>query len=146
DVTLRDLGEHRLKDLVRPERVYQVVAPDLPTEFPALKTLNALPHNLPVQPTSFIGREREIARVKDLLTVTHLLTLTGAGGVGKTRLALQVAAELLDPDRCPDGVFLVEFAPLADPAHVVPTVVASLGLREEVGRSPLVTLLGALKR
>src|SRR3990172_1398374 len=96
DVTLRDLGEHRLKDLTRPERIFQVVASDVPGDFPPIKSLNTLPNNLPIQLTSFVGREREIASVKHHLAADRLVTLTGAGGAGKTRLALEVAAELLE--------------------------------------------------
>jgi class 3 adenylate cyclase len=94
-VTLLDLGEHRLKDLVRPEHVFQLVHPDLPSSFPPLKSLDAIPNNLPIQITSFIGREREIDEAKRLLSAARLVTLTGSGGTGKTRLALQVAAEAL---------------------------------------------------
>src|SRR5262245_53691396 len=87
---LRDLGAHRLKDLQRPERVFQLLYPDLPGEFPPLRTLDARPHNLPVQVTSFVGREREVAAVRAALEAHRLVTLTGVGGCGKTRLALQV--------------------------------------------------------
>jgi hypothetical protein len=96
NIELRDLGERRLKDLAHPERIFQVVAPDLPADFPPLNTLEAVPNNLPTALTSFVGRDREIAEVKRLLATTHLLTLTGAGGCGKTRLSLQIAADLLD--------------------------------------------------
>ncbi|HEX8959015.1 MAG TPA: adenylate/guanylate cyclase domain-containing protein, partial [Solirubrobacterales bacterium] len=91
-VTLQDLGEHRLRDLIRPERVFQLAHPDLPASFPPLKTLDVYPNNLPLQLTSFVGREREIAEVKRLLRQSRLVTLTGIGGCGKTRLSLQVAA------------------------------------------------------
>src|SRR5262249_18703723 len=96
---LRDLGEHRLKDVVRAERIFQVLHPELPGDFPALQSPATLPHNPPLQPTSFIGRERELAEVRRLLAGSRLLTLTGSGGVGKTRLALQVAA-LRPPPPC----------------------------------------------
>jgi class 3 adenylate cyclase len=101
--SLRDLGEHRLKDLFRPERVFQLVAPELPSAFPPLRTLGAYRNNLPLQPTPLIGREKEVSDVCNLLRgdETHLLTLTGPGGTGKTRLALQAAADLLDD--FPDG-------------------------------------------
>ena len=138
DVTLRDLGQHRLRDLARPEQIYQLVAPGLGPEFPPLRSLEAFPHNLPVQLSSFIGREREIREVKGLLSTSRLLTLTGVGGAGKTRLALQVAADLLD--QFPDGAWLAEFAGLADPALVPQTVAASLGLREQWGR-PILPIL-----
>ncbi|RIL10306.1 adenylate/guanylate cyclase domain-containing protein, partial [bacterium] len=92
-VGLRDLGERRLKDLRRPERVFQLSGPGLAAEFPPLATLDARPHNLPVQVTSFVGREREMADLKRLLATARLVTLTGIGGTGKTRLALQAAAD-----------------------------------------------------
>ena len=95
DVGWRDLGEHRLKDLNRPQRLYQLEISGLPSEFPPLKSLDLLPNNLPIQLTSFVGREHEMAEIKDLLLKTRLLTLTGAGGSGKTRLAEQVAIDLL---------------------------------------------------
>ncbi|HLE26902.1 MAG TPA: tetratricopeptide repeat protein [Anaerolineales bacterium] len=134
----RDLGAHRLKDLIRPEHIYQLVASDLPADFPALRTLDTFPHNLPLQLTSFIGREKEIADVKRLLIGARLATLTGPGGIGKSRLSLQVAAELLE--LFPDGVWLVELAPLADPALVAQTVTTALGVREAPGR-PILTIL-----
>jgi len=141
--SLIDLGEHRLKDLPQPQTIYQLVHPDLPTEFPPLRTLSAHPNNLPRHPASFIGRTREIAEVKRLLAATHLLTLTGAGGVGKTRLAIEVAADLLA--EFPDGVWLVELAPLADPDLVPQTVAAAMHIREQPGRSFLATLLDTLQ-
>ena len=137
-VTLHDMGSHRLKDLLLPEHVYQLVHPELPAEFPPLRSLDALPNNLPRQLTSFIGREREMAEVKRLLSVGSLVTLTGPGGTGKTRLALQVGADLLD--RYGDGVWLADLAPLTD-APLVPQAVASaLGLRDEPGRPLTQTL------
>jgi predicted ATPase/class 3 adenylate cyclase/uncharacterized protein HemY len=138
EVSLRDLGEHRLKDLVRPERIYQLTASGLPPDFPPLKTLDAFPHNLPVQATSFIGREREIVEVKRLLWESRLVTLTGPGGTGKSRLALQIAAEFLE--FYPDGAWLVELAPLADPVLLPQTVANVLGIRESANR-PIMTLL-----
>jgi predicted ATPase/class 3 adenylate cyclase len=141
--TLKDLGEHRLRDLQRPERVFQLLAPDLTPEFPPLRTLDALPNNLPLQLTSFVGRERELAAVRERLTRHRLLTLTGPGGTGKTRLALQVAADLLP--EYPDGVWLVELAALADPALVPQAVAQAVGVREEPGRPLLATLADALR-
>jgi predicted ATPase/class 3 adenylate cyclase len=132
-VELRDMGEHRLKGLLAPERLWQVNAPDLVSEFPALQTLNTIPHNLPVQINRFIGRERELTHTKKLLTSSHLLTLTGPGGTGKTRLSLQLAAEVL-PEYA-QGIWLVELAPLTDPALVLPTIASTLGLREMPGVS-----------
>ena len=130
--SLRDLGEQRLRDLARPERVFQLCHPDLPSDFPALKSLDALPNNLPRQLTSFVGREPEIAQVRELLDATRLLTLTGAGGSGKTRLVLQAAADVLD--QYPDGVWFVDLAPITDPALVPQTVASALTVREEAGK------------
>ena len=140
---LLDLGEHRLKDLIRPEHVYQLNSPGLPTEFPALRSLSALPNNLPLQLTSFIGREKEMAEVRQLLGATRLLTLTGPGGTGKTRLALETAADVLDSFG--DGVWLVELASLADPTLVTQTVAAALAVREQPSRALLDSLLDYLR-
>ncbi|MSP12993.1 MAG: adenylate/guanylate cyclase domain-containing protein, partial [Chloroflexi bacterium] len=154
-VTLQDLGERRLRDLVRPEHIFQLVALDLPAEFPPLRTLDAFPHNLPLQLTSFIGREKEMAEVKRLLAApptstkdrpegrARLVTLTGVGGSGKTRLSLQAGADLLEG--FPDGVWLVEFAPLADP-HLVPQAITSvLGVPEAPGQPLEKSLLDYLR-
>ncbi|MGE5223954.1 MAG: adenylate/guanylate cyclase domain-containing protein [Omnitrophica WOR_2 bacterium] len=127
-VTLRDLGENRLKDLLHLIHLYQVMTPDLPSDFPPLKTLEAYPHNLPAQLTSFIGREKEKAEIKALLNTTRLITLTGSGGIGKTRLALEVAAEELTSYT--NGVWLIELAPLTDPSQMIPTLAQLFGLRE----------------
>lgn len=129
-VSLRNLGEHRLKDLGRPERIFQLVAPGLPADFPPLRSLESYRHNLPSQATPLIGREVEIEQVCALLDQpeTHLVTLTGPGGVGKTRLALQVATELLEGYA--DGVTFVALAALRDPAQVPEAVALALGLRE----------------
>ncbi len=142
-VALRDLGLHSLRDLQQPVQVYQVVHPALPADFPPLKSLDVLPTNLPSQLTSFIGREREMAEVKRLLAGTRMLTLTGAGGSGKTRLALQVAAELLE--EYADGVWLVELATLAEDALVPQAVATVLGVREQPGRPLTETLVEHLK-
>jgi predicted ATPase/class 3 adenylate cyclase len=125
---LVDLGEHRLADLHRPERVFQLTHPELPTTFPPLRSLGAHHHNLPVASSSFVGRLQELEAVGDLLRSARLVTLAGVGGVGKTRLALQVAAGLLED--YPDGVFLVDLAPLADPALLAPQVGRALGMVE----------------
>lgn len=145
-VSLRDLGEHRLKDLQRPSCLYQVVIADLPADFPPLKTLDSRPNNLPVQFTSLIGREQEVTAVQHLLQREHvrLVTLTGSGGTGKTRLGLQVAAEL--GDLFPDGVYFVDLAPLSDPEFVVPTIAQTLGLREVAGQPLLERLKGELQQ
>ncbi|MGF6605645.1 putative ATPase/class 3 adenylate cyclase [Paraburkholderia sp. WSM4175] len=131
---LLDLGEYRLKDLLRPERIFQLMACGLAADFPPLRTLGERRNNLPVEPTTFIGREREIAAARDLLRrpYTRLLTLTGPGGVGKTRLSLHVAADALD--EYVDGVFFVEFAPVPSPELVVPTLAKVLGLHETPSR------------
>jgi predicted ATPase/class 3 adenylate cyclase len=144
-VTLKSLGEHRLKDLGRPETVFQLLHPDLPSDFPPLRSLDNpdLPNNLPQQVTSFIGREKEIAEIKALLARTRLLTLTGSGGCGKTRLSLQVAAEM--PENYSDGVWLVELSPLSDPDLVPKAVANVLDVREAPGQSLLQTLTTALK-
>lgn len=142
-VWLRDLGRHRLRDLAHAEQIYQVVAPDLPDAFPALKSVEATPNNLPRPLTAFIGRERAIGELRRLLAETHLLTVTGAGGSGKTRLSLEVAASLLD--EFPDGVWLVECAPQADPTLVPQVLAATLGVREEAGRPLLETLVDLLR-
>ncbi len=138
EISLLDLGEHRLRDLVRPEHIYQLQAPDLPEKFPPIRSLDALPNNLPIQLTSFIGRQREMQEAKRLLTSSRLLTLIGPGGTGKTRLSLQVAAEHLSEFK--DGVWLIELAPLADPAFIVSTIVSVLGLYEVQG-IPLLNIL-----
>ena len=138
DVSLLDLGEHRLRDLIRPEHIFQLVASDLPNEFPALTSLNALPNNLPSQLTSFIGREREMQDVRRLLSTARLLTLIGPGGTGKTRLSLQLAADQLPSFK--NGVWLVELAPLTDPAIIVSTIADVLELHEVPG-IPLTTVI-----
>ncbi len=143
--SLRDLGEHRFKDLGRSEQVFQLLHPALPAEFPPLKSLDnpALPNNLPQQTTSFIGREKQVEEVKDLLGRTRLLTLTGAGGSGKTRLSLQAAADLLDGEG--DGVWLVELAALADPALVPQAVADVLGVKEQSGKAIQASLVEWLR-
>jgi predicted ATPase/class 3 adenylate cyclase len=139
---LRDLGEHRLRDLAQPERIYQLLHPDLPADFPPLRSLDTYHHNLPLQVTSFVGRAREMGAVADLLGTTRLLTLTGTGGAGKTRLALQVAVEQIE--RHPDGVWLVELAALDDPDRVPQAVALALGVREAIGQPLLTTVLAYL--
>jgi class 3 adenylate cyclase len=127
-VRVRDIGEHRLKDLGRKSRLFQLVIAGMPADFPPLRTLVAHPNNLPIQPTPLVGREQDVLAVKDLLCREQvcLVTLTGPGGVGKTRLSLQVAAEL--SEHFSDGIFFVSLAPLSDPALVVPTIARTLGI------------------
>ena len=132
---LTDLGMHRLKDLGRPERVWQVVHPDLPATHPELRSLDAHPHNLPVQVTPLIGRDEDVAALARLVGAERLVTLTGSGGVGKTRLALDVAADLLE--QFPGGVWFVELAGISDQGAVGPAVLAALGAHEVAGLEPV---------
>jgi predicted ATPase/class 3 adenylate cyclase/Tfp pilus assembly protein PilF len=129
-VTLRDLGAHRLKDLLNAEHIYQITIPNLPSDFPGLKTLSSRPNNLPAHLTPLVGREHEIEAVRQLLLKpeARLITLTGPGGIGKTSLSLQVAASLLD--EFAHGVFFVGLAAICDPELVFPTIAQTLGLRE----------------
>jgi predicted ATPase/class 3 adenylate cyclase len=131
--SLRDLGDHGLRDLYRPERVFQLLHPALRRDFPPLRTLASRPNNLPVQPTQFLGREAETRRIVELLRRddVRLLTITGPGGVGKTRLALQSGADILESFR--DGVWLVDLSPLDDPALVLPAIASVLEVRDESG-------------
>jgi len=142
-VSLRDLGRVRLRDLSTPECVYQAVHPQLRAEFPALRSLETTPNNLPLQPTTFIGRDNELAELRRLFATARLLTLTGSGGCGKTRLGLQLAADSLE--RFPDGAWLVELAPLSDPGLVPRTAATVLGLEEEPGKAITTTLVEHLK-
>ena len=132
DVVLRDLGVHRLRDLQEPEVIFQVVAPGLPESFPSLRSLTGHPTNLTAPPTTIIGRETEIAAVLDRIEDgARLVTLTGPGGTGKTRLAQEIAAEALG--RFPDGVFFVDLSPVRDGADVLPAIASVLGVREITG-------------
>ena len=137
-VALQDMGEFILRDLVRPERIYQLNAEGLPSDFPPLKTLDAFHTNLPVQLTSFIGREKEIAAVKKLIVKNRQVSLTGSGGAGKSRLSIQVAVDLLEA--FPDGVWFVELAPISDPVLVSRAIMSALAIREEDSREPLAIL------
>jgi predicted ATPase/class 3 adenylate cyclase len=141
---LADLGSHRLKDLGRPERIFQLRAAGLQAEFPSLRSLGspALPNNLPAQLSAFIGRNREVSEVRALVESARLVTLTGAGGAGKTRLGLQVAAELLDGSG--DGVWLAELAAVTDQDAVAPAISQALRLAVNPGRPVLEVLLDAL--
>ena len=145
DVLLRDLGEHRLKDLARPERIFQLISPDLPAEFPPLATLDHRPNNLPPQLTPFIGRDAEVAAICERIgrSDVRLVTLTGPGGTGKTRLSLQVAANLVDT--VADGTWLVELEATTNQALVVTAIGQVLGVREDAGRSSFDALVEHLR-
>lgn len=143
--SLRDLGAHRLKDLSQPEHLFQVVHPDLPDDFPPLATLDARPNNLPVQVSEFLGRGSELAAVRELLEQpgVRLVTLTGPGGTGKTRLSLQVAAEIAD--RFPDGAFFVDLSAERDADAAFETIQRDLGLTGAGEGSPLQVLQARLR-
>jgi predicted ATPase/class 3 adenylate cyclase len=125
---LRDLGEHRLKDLFQPEHIFQLVHPALASDFPPLATLSDRPNNLPTQTSEFLGREAQLAAIRDLLDTAgvRILTLTGPGGIGKTRLALQAAADQID--RFEDGVYFIDLSAVRDPDAVFETIVRTVGL------------------
>jgi predicted ATPase len=141
-VDLADLGEHRLRDLSQPQRLYQVRAPGLSESFPTLRTLDAAPGNLPAQATSFLGREKNLAEVVALLGGVRLVTLTGVGGVGKTRLALQVAAEISAD--YPDGAWIVELAAVGDPDATGHAVAGVLGIAQQAGKTIAESIVSAL--
>jgi predicted ATPase/class 3 adenylate cyclase len=145
DAHLKALGEYRLRDILDPEQIFQLLHPALPARFPPLNTPGHLPHNLPTHPTRFLGRARELAELSALLLrpEVRLVTLTGTGGIGKTRLALRVAAESLEA--FPDGVFLVDLARQSDPALVPSATATALGVREQSGQPLAETLLAYLR-
>ncbi len=142
-VTLRPLGVHQLKNIADPQHIFQVVVPDLPTDFPPLNLRDTVLNNLPIPLSSFIGREQEIAEVKHLLSTTRLLTLTGSGGCGKTRLALQAATEMLGVYG--DGVWLVELAAVSDSDLITQRLALTLHLREQPGRPLLASVTDYLQ-
>jgi predicted ATPase/class 3 adenylate cyclase len=144
ECTLTDLGEHRLKGIAPVERIFQLCHPDLVNDFPPLKSLAAFKHNLPRQPSSFIGRTEELIEIERLLKDTPLLTLLGPGGTGKTRLMLQAAEEVTE--NYPDGIWLVELAPLTDPKLIPERVAAALNVQEQPGHRMLDTLVEYLRR
>jgi predicted ATPase/class 3 adenylate cyclase len=143
ELRLIDLGEHRIRDLVRPERVFQLAGSGLPSEFPSLVTLDEIPNNLPTLATSFVGRDQELAEVDKLLRGARLVTITGVGGAGKTRLALQVAASM--SAEYPGGTWLVELAAITDPDLVVSAAAGALGVAEQPGRPLLDSLVEHLE-
>jgi predicted ATPase len=143
DVTLLDLGEHRLKDLVRAEHIYQLIVSGLPSEFPPLKSLDATPNNLPTQMTTFVGREKEVGQAHELLHTVRLLTLTGPGGTGKTRLSVQLAADIAGEF---EGAYFVPLAPIDDPELVPTTIAQALGLQESGQKTPLEMIIEHLRR
>ncbi|MGH7750487.1 MAG: ATP-binding protein, partial [Candidatus Dormibacteria bacterium] len=132
EVAVVPLGLHRLRGLGRPERVFQLSHPAMPARFPPLRSLDMLPNNLPAQLTSFVGREAELAELGRLVDRTRMVSLVGAGGCGKTRLAAQVAADVAEAH--PDGVWWVDLAPLSDPAQVPQAVLAAMGIGDTRGR------------
>jgi predicted ATPase/class 3 adenylate cyclase len=138
-ISLRDMGARRLKDWNQPEQIYQLIVEGLPSEFPPLRTLDASRHNLPAPTTSFIGREKEKAEIEQALGTHRLVTLTGSGGTGKTRLSLQVAADLLD--QFPDGVWFVELAPLTNPSLIPQTILAAMEASEQQDKTPTQALV-----
>jgi predicted ATPase/class 3 adenylate cyclase len=142
-VQLRDLGAHRLKDLAQPQRLFQVTAPGLGDTFPPLRTLDIRSHNLPVQPTSLVGRQAEMATAVRLLGAHPLVTLTGPGGTGKTRLSIQAGAEVLESYR--DGVWFVDLAPLGDSGLVPSEVGATLGIGEDHDRPMIDSLVDGVR-
>ncbi len=143
NMSFRDMGEHRLKNLAFPEHIWQLTAPNIPEDFPPLASLSTVPNNLPVQLTSFVGREAEISQLCALLQTHRLVTLTGTGGTGKTRLAQQVAGEVLDCFK--DGAWFVELGPLSDPRLLPKAAASALRLREQPGRPLMTTLLDWLR-
>lgn len=142
-VTFKDLGPHRLRDLPQSERLLQVLADGLASDFPAPRSIDARPNNLPPQLTSFVGRERELAEIKDAVRDGRILTLTGPGGTGKTRLAIETARELLPEFE--HGAFFVALAPITDPGLVMATVAEAVGVTEDAARSPLESLIEQLE-
>lgn len=144
DLPLRDLGEHRLRDLSRAERIFQMSYDGEPESFPLLRTVDAAPNNLPTFSTSFVGRDQELAELSKLVHGSRLVTITGVGGAGKTRVALQTAAELAS--EFPGGVWLVELAAVTDPDAVDSAMVRALNLQQPSGVSPRQTLLDHLAK
>jgi len=142
-VTLRDLGERRLRDMSHPEHIYQLDIATLPVDFPPIKSIDIALHNIPAQMTSFIGREKELAEIKQSLSENRLVTLTGSGGAGKTRLCLEVGSQSLN--QFPNGVWLAEFADVTDPGLVPQTLLSIFNLREDSHRTVVEVLIDYLR-
>lgn len=143
ELIFKDCGERFLKDLIQPIKIYQVYAPPMTSDFPDLKTLDSKPNNLPIQLSNFIGREDEIAEIKKIISEKRLVTLLGPGGTGKTRLSLQLGADLIDVFR--NGVIITEFSILKDPSAIIPAIAKSFGILEQPGKSIEETLISYLK-
>jgi hypothetical protein len=137
DSSLLELGEHYLKGLAQPEKIAQLVLPDLQKDFPPLNSISTATNNLPTQLTSFIGREKEIAEIRALLDSARLVTLTGSGGTGKTRLSIEVGTQELD--HFTNGVWMIELAPLSDPEQIIPALAQAFGLQDRPTARVLVT-------
>ena len=133
-IGLRDLGEHRLKDIARPERIFQVTAPDLPVEFPSLRSADIQPTNLSYELSTFVGRASELDELDQLLSVSRVVTLAGPGGSGKTRLAMHLASRVAE--RYPDGVWVLELAQVSNEALILSPLAASLGIAIGASDSP----------
>jgi NB-ARC domain len=144
EVDLIDLGEHRLRDLSRPEHVYQLTADGLVSDFPPLRSLGTLPSNLPVQLTSFVGRDAELHRIRKLIGEHRVVTITGVGGVGKTRLALQLAGELVGEFQ--DGAWVLELGPVTDADGVLQVVAATFGVQLRTGMTLEDSIVEFLRR
>ena len=142
-ISLRDMGEHQLKGLVNPDHLWQPIAPGLPADFPPLHSLRVVPNNLPLQLTSFIGREKEMAEIKQTLSEHRLVTLTGSGGAGKSRLSLQVATDVLN--QFPNGIWFVELAPLTEPGLIPQTILSAVGIQAQQGYISMERLIDFLR-
>lgn len=142
-ISFRDFGKRKLKDIIIPEHVYQILSDDLPSEFAPLKSQDARQNNLPSSVSEFIGRKKEIEEIKELFTNTRLITLTGAGGTGKTRISIQIALEMIDEFE--NGVWLIELSPVTDPELIVKEISNILNLKEDPGIDNLVALKEFLK-
>ena len=140
--SLIDLGQHRLRDVAEVEQIFQLGHPALRADFPPLKSLGNFRQNLPVQLTSFVGRERERETVRGLIEANRVVTLVGSGGCGKTRLAIQVGADLLE--KFPDGVRFVDLAPLTDGSLVIGAIASAVGAKDEQGSATVETLVRSL--